>query len=86
MICFVLEVTIHNIYESILTFIVSQKILFSPTGCVAPPSQSPPPTPPGCARPSLGSCVCGQSSSRTKIVGGTEASRGEFPWQVALTM
>ena len=75
--------TFTNLFQHSLCLKI---IIFSPTGCVAPPPQSPPPTRPECARPSLGSCVCGRSSSRTRIVGGTEASKGEFPWQVALTM
>ena len=75
--------TFTNLFQHSLCLKI---IIFSPTVCVAPLPQSPPPTRPGCARPSLGSCVCGRSSSRTRIVGGTQASKGEFPWQVALVL
>ena len=51
-------------------------------GCIAPPSPSPTAAP-TTAAPVVGSCRCGQKGGvGTKIVGGSSASRNEYPWQV----
>jgi len=53
-------------------------------GCIAPPSPSPTAAP-TTAAPVVGSCRCGQKGGvGTKIVGGSSASRNEYPWQVGL--
>ena len=49
--------------------------------CMAPPP--PPPPPATSAPPVAGDCKCGLNTL-TKIVGGVDAGRGEFPWQVGL--
>jgi len=52
-------------------------------GCMAPPQPvTPPPT---TAAPVTGNCQCGlKGGVGTKIVGGTNAGRNEYPWQVGL--
>ena len=50
--------------------------------CFSPPRPSPAPTA-APTPPPVSGCRCGTSSAN-KIVGGTDAVRGEFPWQVAL--
>ena len=57
-------------------------------GCFGPPPCLPPPSPPSRSP----NCHCGvgkesrrvQEYSTTFIVNGTNATKGEFPWQVAL--
>ena len=54
--------------------------------CLVPATPPPAPTaPPPTSPPVVGSCQCGVNSvTSTKIVGGTNAARNEFPWQVGL--
>ena len=56
------------------------------SACLAPPPPPPPPPPSTpVSPPVVGSCTCGvNSATATKIVGGTNAGKAEFPWQVGL--
>ena len=51
--------------------------------CFSPPRPPSPASTAAPAPPPVSGCRCGTSSAN-KIVGGTDAVRGEFPWQVAL--
>merc|ERR1712241_643940 len=75
------EVSVDDMKLSTLSVLLSGAALSS--ACLAPPRPPATPAPAPTSPPVVGQCSCGvNSATSTKIVGGSNAGKNEFPWQV----